>query len=187
MKVKEIIELALLFLDKEDLLQYVPFGTESVLPDLEEKEIVHLKKCFNLVYNEIATSYIPLLKTENVVFENNVLPYSKISKNIVEVRKLISNGKNVNYTLEEDGLHANVKNASLTYNYSPDELDFDDDVFMFGGKLSERVLAYGIAMEFSLISGLYDDAEVWETRFYSGLKEAYSKKSEIRLPDRRWI
>ena len=30
MKVKEIIELALLFLDKEELLKYVPFGTSLI-------------------------------------------------------------------------------------------------------------------------------------------------------------
>lgn len=187
MKVKDIIELSVMFLDKEDLLSYAPFGSINEIPELENKEIEHLKKCFNLIYNEIATAYLPLLKTEEVVFVDNILPYTKLSKNIAEVRKLFSNGKNVSYTLEEDGLHAKVKKAKITYSYTPDDLNFEDEVFMFGGKLPERVFAYGIAMEFCLISGLYDDAEVWETRFYSGLKEVCSKKSEIRLPSRRWI
>ncbi len=187
MKVKDIIELSVMFLDKEDLLSYAPFGSINEIPELENKEIEHLKKCFNLIYNEIATAYLPLLKTEEVVFVDNILPYTKLSKNIAEVRKLFSNGKNVSYTLEEDGLHAEDKKAKITYSYTPDDLNFEDEVFMFGGKLPERVFAYGIAMEFCLISGLYDDAEVWETRFYSGLKEVCSKKSEIRLPSRRWI
>ncbi len=187
MKVKEILELALLFLNKEELLAYSPFGDETTLPTLEQTEIEHLKKCFNLVYNEIAMSYLPLVKTEDVVFINGVLAYDKLSKNITEIRKLYANGKNIPYSLEEDGIHANILCAQITYNYAPAELSFEDEVFLFGGKLPERVLAYGIAMEYCLICGLYDDAEVWETRFYSGLRDATLKKSEIRLPSRRWI
>ena len=187
MKVKEIISLALTFLNKEELDSFTQFGENSTVPELEAKEILNLKKCFNLVYNEIAVSYLPLVKSEDVLFINGVLPYANISKNITEVRKLYANGKNVPYTIEEDGIHANILCAKLTYNYVPNELDFEDEVFMFGGKLQERVLAYGIAMEYCLISGLYDDAEVWETRFYSGLRDACLKKSEIRIPVRRWI
>lgn len=187
MKVKEILKLALMFLNREDLLIYSPFGEQTTIPTLENTEIEHLKKCFNLVYNEIATAYITLIKTEQVVFIDGVLAYNKLSKTITEIRKLYANGKNIPYSLEEDGIHANVLCAQLTYSYAPEELSFEDEVFMFGGKIQDRVFAYGIAMEFCLITGLYDDAEVWETRFYSGLKEAYSKKSEIRLPSRRWI
>ena len=73
MKVKEILELALLFLNKEELLAYSPFGDETTVSTLEQTEIEHLKKCFNLVYNEIAMSYLPLVKTEDVVFINGVL------------------------------------------------------------------------------------------------------------------
>ena len=68
MKVKEIVSLALVFLDKEDLLDFKPFGEEDVVPELEGKEIDHILKCFNLVYNEVATAYIPLLFKEEVTF-----------------------------------------------------------------------------------------------------------------------
>ena len=100
MKVKEILKLALMFLNREDLLIYSPFGEQTTIPTLENTEIEHLKKCFNLVYNEIATAYIPLIKTEQVVFIDGVLAYNKLSKTITEIRKLYANGKNIPYTLE---------------------------------------------------------------------------------------
>ena len=187
MKVKEIVSLALVFLDKEDLLDFKPFGEEEVIPELEGKEIDHLLKCFNLVYNEVATAYLPLLKEEKVVFKNGVLPFDGLSKSLIEVKKLFSNGKNIKYKIFEDGIHANVKEAVITYSYLPDELGFESDVFLFGGKLPYRVLAYGLCFEYSVLAGLFDDANLWEGRYKDGLKLACSKKSDIVIPARRWL
>ena len=85
MKVKEIISLALTFLNKEELASFTPFGENSTVPELEAKEILNLKKCFNLVYNEIAVSYLPLVKSEDVLFINGVLPSANISKNNIQI------------------------------------------------------------------------------------------------------
>lgn len=187
MKTKEIISQALLFLNKEELLEFVPFGENENLTELQVKEIEHLKKCFNLVYNEIATNFLPFVKEEEVEFQQGILPYNNLSESLVEIKKLSANGKNIRYTLTSNGISANAKNAKIKYTYSPSELDFEDEVCLLGGKLQPRVFAYGIAMEYSLICGLYDEAEIWENRYKNALFEARSKKSEIRLPARRWI
>ena len=186
MKVKDILELAIIFLDKEELLDFSPFGETAVVPELEGKEIGYLKRCFNLVYNEVATGYLPILTTEEVKFENNILSYDSLSKSLFEIKKLENDGKNIKYSLLDTGIYAKTDRAIITYSYVPTEMDFSDDVFLFGGKLPARVLAYGVAMEYSLILGLHDDAELWESRYKNGLKLACSKKSEIRLPSRGW-
>ena len=48
MKVKEILKLALMFLNREDLLIYSPFGEQTTIPTLENTEIEHLKNVLTL-------------------------------------------------------------------------------------------------------------------------------------------
>ena len=64
MQVKDIIKLACNFTENEDMVSAIENNTLSA----DQLLILDcLVNCFNLVYDEIATDYIPCLKTETFV------------------------------------------------------------------------------------------------------------------------
>ena len=73
-----------------------------------------------------------------------------------------------------------IKSHIHTYQKINDEFDF------YNG-LSARIFAYGIASEYFLSDGLSEDAEIWEERFKESLFVLSRKRSETKLPKRKWF
>ncbi len=188
MEIVNIIKNACVFLQKDELLETTELGGVSVSTNAQKKELNILFRCLNLVYNEIATDYIPLIKTEKLSSNNGEILFSSLTNNILDIKRIEDKyGIRVNYKLYPDRILTTDGEVSLTYSYEPEELeDLESTMESFSEKLTERVCAYGVAMEYSFISGLHDDASIWETRFKDGLLIAVRKKSEIHLPARRW-
>lgn len=188
MEIVNIIKNACVFLQKDELLDITELGGTSTSTTAQQKEINMLLRCLNLVYNEIATDYIPLIKTEKVASTNGEILFSSLTNKILDIKRIEDKyGIRVNYKLYPDKILTIDGEVCLTYSYEPEELeDLTSTMESFSEKLTERVFAYGVAMEYSFISGLHDDASIWETRFKDGLLIAVRKKSEMRLPARRW-
>lgn len=73
MKVKDILTLAIKLLDKKELLShsiFLPQPPQEIEESPLDKEIEDLLFCFNLIYDEIATDFMPLIHTEKIFFEN---------------------------------------------------------------------------------------------------------------------
>lgn len=100
-----------------------------------------------------------------------------------------ANGNRIGFRLFPDHilLNANYEKVKIRYTYEPDVLTKTSVISNYGGKLPKRVLAYGVAMEFSFISSLSDEAYIWEARYKDSLKNIVRKKHEVKLPVRRWI
>ncbi len=77
-------------------------------------------------------------------------------------------------------------NYEVSYAFIPRDKEFFDDMDFAGTKASDRVFAYGAAAEFCLISGMYDDALMWERRYKDALLVATRKNTEVIMPRRRW-
>ena len=58
---------------------------------------------------------------------------------------------------------------------------------MLIGKISARILAYGVASEYCFLEMLYDDATLWENRYKNALLCAQRKKGELKLKKRGWF
>lgn len=188
MEIVNIIKNACIFLQKTELLDVSELGGEKTATDEQVKDLSLLLRCLNLVYNQVATDFIPLINTEKFISTNGEILLSSFNKNILDVRRIEDKyGIKANYILYPDKIMTIDGEVSVTYSYEPESLEaLDDEMESFSEKVTERVMSYGVAMEYSFISGLHDDAAIWETRFKDGLKIAVRKKSEMRLPPRRW-
>ena len=189
MEIKNILKLTCLFLGKENLENITELDGSETSTSAQQKELNFLLRCLNLTYSEIASDYIPLLKTEKVLTTDGKIVFSNLSKNLCEVKSLKDeNGFKVNYKLYPDYILADGKNFEITYSYLPEALSsISSTLENFSKKVSEKILAYGTAMEYCFISGLYDDAQIWEKRFKDAILVRSGKKTEIKLPKRRWI
>lgn len=193
MEIKEILKTSILFLNKTELLQDIYFveNTNSFSDTENQKQINLLVDCLNLVYQEITTEYFPLVCEEEVVLEDGKLEYTKLSKTLNSIISAkTNNGYKIKFSVFPD--HAKFETSSnkvkVKYSYERDDITIDDiDIETFGGKISKRLLAYGIAMEYCFISSLSDEALIWENRYKDCLKNMLRKRHDITLPKRRWI
>ena len=189
MEVKEIIKLTAIYLQMEEVLELSELGGEVTEPtELASKNLELLVRCLNLVYSEIASDYLPLKHCEDVEVENSEITISALSKKLINVLSLVDlYDKSVKYKVYPTSIKVENGSYKLEYSYMPEAVTIESDVEEFGGKLCERVFAYGVASEYSLISGLFDEATLWKKRFLDALLAVNSKKSEVKMPARRWF
>ena len=189
MTAKDVIKVVCVFLQKEDLLNLEELGGSETASDSQSKDLNHMLRCLNLVINQIASDYIPLKFIETVTPVNGKILFTSLNKKLIEVLRVEDKfGIRVNFKLYPDYLETINGDVKITYSYEPENISsFSQELENFSQKIGERVIAYGVAMEYCFICGLHDDASIWERRFKDALLIAARKKSEIKLPKRRWI
>ena len=185
MKVKDIVILTCLFIGEKELSSKLE--ENSSLSEREQERVDTLVRCYNLVNQEIASDYLPFLYTEKIDVNNSILNFSDLEKTIVNVYEVRGSlNANVRYKEYPNYLEILGHAKKITYSFLPEDAELNDDVEFYNG-LSERIYAYGMASEFLLCDGLSEDAEIWEERYKESLFVLSRKRSEIRLPKRRWL
>ena len=189
MTTKQVLYLTATFLGKEDLLNCPYFtGEEGEISAEDQKELDILNRCLNLIVSEISTDYLPIYKQKNVSFVNKELKLNSVDENIYQIVKIQNEyGSCVRFKIYDDTVKADVKKAIITYTSFADKCELGGDVENFSGKIADRVLAYGTAMEYSFISSLYDDATIWESRYKNALLIVSQKKHNVVMPKRGWF
>ncbi|MBR5012562.1 MAG: hypothetical protein IKY15_01340 [Clostridia bacterium] len=189
MTVKEILRSAILFSNKPELLALSTFCAESqTLPSVaQQAEIDLFVQCFNFVYKEIASTYFPLLEKEEITFKDNKFYFSDLSKTLISIKKLYKNRKNIKHYVYPDHIYAETDTATIVYASLPKNFALEDEVNLFGGRVLEQVMAYGVAREYAVILGNFSDADVWEARFKTALETSFSGRKVAILPKRRFF
>ncbi|MDE6583090.1 MAG: hypothetical protein K2K31_00350 [Clostridia bacterium] len=183
MTVKEIIKLVCEFVGEREILSKLD-DVDATFTDYEQEKLDVLVKCFNLVNQEIATDYIPLLLKEEVS-EEKIL-FSSLSKTLVNVYEVKNRfGMNLKFKLFSDYVEVESVPKSIIYSFLPENLTLNDIVDC-NPRINARVYAYGIASEFLLIYGISENAEIWEDRFKTSLFILNKKNGKCVLPKRSW-
>lgn len=212
---KDIIKLVCTILEKEDLSNcdelkenstYMGTGQnvisqvidgvivgQIINPNLsinteQQNDLIRLVNCLNLVLDEIACDYFPLMKTENILPEDGYkINFSSLSKNLLKVYKITNKyGNNIKYKLFPSYIYCPCSSAEITYSYKPDKVNLLTDLKDFSF-LTERTIAYGVITEYLILLGQYDEASFWEKRFKDSLLSTYRKRSDILIKARRWV
>lgn len=184
MTVKEIVRLAAEMLGRQDLSEAI-----DALEGEPEGEVKSLVRCFQLVENEVALDYFPLKKEEPFAPEGHKVSYTRFSSAPVDVLKVTDgNGKAVEFEIRPTHIYLPETNGvvSVTYSYAPAPKTIAQSS-EFSGKISARLLAYGVASEFSLACARYQEAAMWEKRFRDALKCVNLCRRRLSMRSRRWV
>ena len=190
MKAKEILKNVCVYLGKEEILSSSIFEENGEeLTEEQMAEVNKIIKCINLVQEEIATEYLRVLKEKEVTLTNGEIDARNIDENIFEIISIKNKfGKSLKYKYVNGKIVCLTNKAIITYStYPKSVVGLEDDVESFAGKISARVLGYGVASEYCYLEMLYDDATIWETRFKNALLVLARKKGEIKLKKRGWL
>ena len=161
------------------------------LKDDEENNALNIRnlnlliRCFNLVYSEISSDYIPLIYKETITV-NGEFDLNNLSKKFYKIIKLEKNNKEIlDFEIYSNTLFAKEGVYTITYRYTPEYATLNSNIENFNGKVLDRIFAYGLNKEYCYISGLYSEAESWKNKFEDSMKLILNKTS-FSLPKRRW-
>ncbi len=185
MTVKDIIKLVCDFVGEGDIAQKLTL--KQALSAAERRKVEQMTNCFNLVNQEIASDYLPLLKKETLKEETSMINFADLTETVVHILEIKNRfGISLKFRLFPNYAEISGRAKTVVYSFLPKELTQESEIEMLCG-LSPRIYAYGVASEYLLIDGLTDDAEIWEERFKESLFMLSRKSGEHRLPRRKWL
>ena len=183
MSVKDIIILACDFTENKELGKALESNT--ALTDEQNEIVSELEKCFNLVNNEVASEYFPILKCENIKPINFKVSLSSLSSPVLRVVSVQdSQCRKVKFKVYDNYLMAFANDVNVIYQSLPNDLSINDDFYT---TIPNRVYAYGVAREYYFLHTLFDEADIWEERFKDVLSILQGRRSEVRIPQRRFL
>lgn len=141
--------------------------TEATLDDM-----VH---CFNVVENEIAIEYCPLILTETFQTKDGNVNYSDFKQKVLRIIQIHDDdGNNVAYTLSPSYVKADQNKFNVQYAYCPGEKRLIDSSDL--GEDMRLPLKYGVCCEYCLTQGDFEEAKVWYEKQLRKLKELQEKR-----------
>lgn len=176
---------AAVFLGLDDVVNAIE-NNQNEVPEETQKAIDLLVKCGNLVICEVAESYVPMKKIEPITSKNKIIDLGKLSRKVIDIYSLKLGAQRVKFKQLAEGLMVeNDGEYNIEYSYSPSMAVLRGEIESPGNKLSERIAGYGMACEYCLISGMTDDAVLWDKRFKDAL-DSISDKHEKVIYRRKW-
>lgn len=185
MTVKSILKLVSSLLNRKDFLSYLNTGNST---DVNLKgEIDTLVACYNVVAEELSTIYDKIMYTQKLTVSNGVLKYTQFTYNPVKILSVKDNdGKDVECEILPTELRTKTNRIVVDYTYIPNKRKLDDESDFKNTPLKERVFAYGIATEYSLIKGSYEEASLWHDKYTSAIRNSLSIKGVSKIKGRAW-
>lgn len=185
MKLKTAIYYASMFLGLDEVSELIESG--EVGDEDQEKEKAILLRCANLVVSEIASDWIPLKTRESIIVTGGEIEYTALKERVVDVYCIEDKvGNKIAFRELYDRIILENGEYVIEYSHLPSEMQIEDDLPFKKNSPSERVIAYGVACEYSIISGAAEEASVFEQRFTDGLNCATRVKKEQKIKRRRW-
>lgn len=162
MTVKDIVRLSAIYLNMENVIKYLEDGDNNDALGA----VNTLTVCANLVINELACSYIPMLKTERVKPENGKVYFSALSETPLEIVGVLDdNGNELSYTFDPEYVVVPTDAKTILYKYFPPNYGLTDKVGYRETEVPVRLLAYGAVAEYCLTIGAFSESVTWRNRF----------------------
>ena len=192
MLVKDIVAKAFTLLDRPALADKI--SKNQQLTDGENDAAQTMLFCFNAVEDEVARSYIRLIKDQEMTDSGSGFTFAYFMRPPISIISVVADGKELDYKLSPTAVHVEgVTRATVRYAYAPKKKSMTENS-EFGDGIGENLFAYGAASEYCLINGEVQAAELWESKYRQAIDAAQAGDTPIGklhaggyIPPRRWV
>lgn len=186
MTIKDVVKLAAIFLNRKDINEYLDGQIDTPL-EQTKNDVNTLANLANVVVNELACSYVPAKKSEDVLPNDERVCYKDLSERPLKILRVLDR-KGVEQTYSYSYEFIRVKNIPLTieYEYSPREKELDEEICYQEKDVPARVIAYGLVAEFSIVMGEFNQAVTWHKRYTDSIADiCLPKNKNVKI--RSWL
>ena len=186
MLVSDVIKTAFEFMGREDAAAAIADGTYAQDGELSRMAECALH-CYNAVEDELARGFFPLVKEEELTAEGGRIYYSSFAGTPVKILAVISDKGQVGCRICPK--YIEVKDGTYTVRYTccPAKKQLDSPSDYSGYPVGERLMAYGVAAEFCLIYGNFEESECWENRYRDEIERLRPHEHPRDIRARRWV
>ena len=146
-----------------------------------------LTRLANLVISELASSFVPMTCTEDVETSDGKIVFANLTHNITRVLSVKNEfGHDAEFKLYPEYLKVFGGTYTIEYEYMPDNYSITDTVGFKDGKLTAALLGYGVAAEYCITQGRFEEAVLWRKRYSYGVERAALPKNSA-IKGRCWL
>lgn len=146
-----------------------------------------LLRCCNLILGEWSQGDFPLKTTAVLCAKQGKIAYADFDRKVTDISAVEQNGKRLPVQMYYDGITVPAEGmCTVTYTFAPPTVALDDVSPYAGDRPSVRLAAYGIAREYCLISGMTENAAVWDNRYVACLQDEANTKRAMTVRPRIW-
>ena len=143
----------------------------------------------NLVLNELACTYIPMVIEEQICFSNGKAFYKDFNKKVVKILDVSDQyGHSLDFVDKTEYLYVPATiNQKLTvkYQYVPDNYSPMDTIGYTEKDVSARVIAYGVASEYFIVQNDFEQAVIYHKRYVDEISLLNLPKN-AKIKERSW-
>ena len=151
------------------------------------EEVNTLVDCYNIVAEELSTIYPKIIQSQKLTIVDGVLKYTQFIYSPVKILSVKDmDGNDVKCTILPTEIRAESGRVAIDYTYIPVKRKLDENSDFKNTPFKERILAYGVATEFCLIKGAYEEASMWHDKYTSGIKNSLAIKNANKIKGRVW-
>ena len=184
MKLKDIIKLSAGFLGLDEVVSVLDDETQD--NEYTMPIITKLTSLCNVVTGELSSSYLPLVRSDEVKVINGKISMTALQKRPTKILQVNdSTGKELEFSYDANSIYANTTSAKISYNYVAENYKLTDDVGYNEQIISKIELAYGVCAEYCLTERRFDEAVMWHERFVDAVKQRVLPKN-VNTRARRW-
>ena len=185
MTIKDVLKTSSVFLNLIDVSAYLDAdgGTPS---SATLSNVDLLTRLSNLVISELASSYVPMICSETVSTQNGKIVFANLTHNATRILSVKNEfGHDAEFKLYPE--YAKVFGGTYTveYEYAPSNYGINDAVG-FNGKITAALLGYGVAAEYCVTQGRFEEAVLWRKRYTEGVERVVLPKSR-EIKGRCWL
>ena len=147
--------------------------------DIDGEDVDLWLKCYNLVEQELATEYFPILEVDKFFHVDDKIYYKDFSRKACMIKGIQDfRGDSVSFRLTPEYINL-IKNYNggtffVKYYYLPKE----KTLYSYSAYGAEyiSILKYGVAAEYCLATGNYDLAKIYSDKYKERIKLKEPKK-----------
>jgi hypothetical protein len=176
MKVKDIIKTSATLLAKDNVVRYL--ATENSEVDTNTlREVNVFTTLLNCLVSELAGTYVPMKKTEEIGEKNEIL-FKDLSENAIRIIDVLDKDKNsISFAQYTDKIKTTSLIHYVVYEYIPTQFGLNDSLSYTSKDVSKIVLAYGLCAEYCITEARYDEAMVFHEKYIEGIKSRNKTKN----------
>ena len=178
MQLKEIIRSSALYLGLSDVSEYLENGGECGEETLKTLNI--MTRLGNLIISELASTYVPMLHTENISSVSGKIYFTALTFEAVKILKAETPfGDRADFKIFPEYMELKDGVYSVTYEYIPSNYGITDVIGYKTGDVPACALSYGLCAEYCLTQCRFEEAVSWRKRFIQAMEKFLTPKSRV--------
>lgn len=185
MTIKDIIKSAAAYLNLAEVIAYLENVTATPSA-LTLSQIDLLTRLTNLTVAELAASYVPMVYSEEVETDDGKIIFADLTKNATRILTVKNQfGQDAEFKIFPEYIKVFGGRYTVEYEYAPANYGISERVG-FNNKVTAALLGYGVAAEFCVTEGRFEEAILWRKRYTYGVERIVLPKSAA-VKGRCWL